>query len=233
MPNKFKILTIFFLIFSSFTTQSFSRDGTGAATEYKVTVYRVWLCEDGSTESNCLNKKLVSDGNTKTVDIAATTAGAAAATMGSLGKADFGTKYTYVQVEMDRGMTITGTDGDCVTSGDGSLTAFAAGKASGNTPASATLYVPGTDTQGATMDNNINGYRSSDGRTSAAATVEDDDDYIWWRGVIANNGVTLKQGQIPTLKIAFGVSNAVEGNHATCTNAHMNAGKPEVSISFN
>lgn len=231
MLNKFKILIIFLLIFSSFTTKSFSRDGSGEATQYEVTIYRIWLCVDGSTASSCSNKILISDGNTKTMDIAATTAGAAAATMGSLGNANFGTKYTYVQVEMDRGMTITGSDGDCVTSGDGSLTAFAVGKSSLNAAASVTLYVPGSDTQGASLSNNVNGYNSSTETASAAATIEDDDDYFWWRGEITN-GLIMKNGRIPTLKIAFDTSNAVDGNHATCTNAHMNAGEPTVTLSF-
>ena len=230
MLKKFKILIIFLLIFSAYTTKSFSRVGTGEATQYEVTVYRIWLCESGSTASSCLNKVLISNG-TRTMDIAAVSAGASAGSMGSLSKGKFNKSYTYIQVEMDRAMSITGTDGDCVTSGDGSLTAFAAGKSSLNTAASATLYVPGSDTQGASLSNKINGYRSSDGRTSAAATIEDDDNYFWYRKVITG-GLTLKQGVIPTLKIAFDVANAVEGGHATCTNAHMMSGEPTVSLSF-
>ena len=195
-----------------------------------MTVYKIWLCESGSTESSCSNKVLISNG-TKTMDIASVSAGASAGSMGSLSKGKFDKTYTYIQVEMDRAMTITGNDGDCVTSGNGSLTAFAAGKASGNSAASAKLYVPGSDTQGATLSNKINGYRSSDGRISSATTIEDDDDYLWYRQVITG-GLTLKQGIIPTLKIAFDVSNAVEGSHNTCTNAHMMAGEPTVSLSF-
>tara|TARA_Y100000590_G_scaffold98080_1_gene111606 strand:+ start:2940 stop:3635 length:696 start_codon:yes stop_codon:yes gene_type:complete len=230
MLKKFKILIIFLLIFSAYTTKSFSRVGTGEATQYEVTVYKIWLCESGSTESSCSNKVLISNG-TKTMDIASVSAGASAGSMGSLSKGKFDKTYTYIQVEMDRAMTITGNDGDCVTSGNGSLTAFAAGKASGNSAASAKLYVPGSDTQGATLSNKINGYRSSDGRISSATTIEDDDDYFWYRQVITG-GLTLKQGIIPTLKIAFDVSNAVEGSHNTCTNAHMMAGEPTVSLSF-
>ena len=231
MIKKIKILIVLTLIIFGFSKEAFSRVGKGAATQYEVTVNKVWLCEDGSTESNCLNATLVSDGTERAMDIAGVSAGAAAATMGSLNKASFGKKYTYVQVRMKRAMTITGTDGDCVTSGNGSLTAFAAGKAAGNTAASATLYVPGTGTQGATMPNYINGYNSSADTTSDAATVADADDYIDWRGTITG-GFILRPGSIPTLKIAFDVSNAVEGNHATCTNSHMNAAEPAVTITI-
>lgn len=232
MIRNFKILTLISLILTLYSTHSFSAVGKGAATEYEVSIKRIWLCETGSTESSCLNKTLISDG-AKSMDIAAVAAGVTAGTMGSLSKLVIGTTYTFIQVEMDRGFKITGTDGDCVTktSNSASLTAFGTGLASSNDAQSTTLYVPGTDTQSASMGNNINGYRSSDGRTSAAGTIEDDDNYMWWRKEITG-GLTLKTGRIPTLDMAFDVSEGVEGNHATCTNAHMNAAEPAITITF-
>jgi hypothetical protein len=229
MKKNLKILIILILTFTSYSTYSFSVVGKGPASVYEVSVKKVFLCEVGSTESNCVNRTLISNG-AKTMDIAGVNPGATAASIGSLSKAAMGTTYTYIQVEMAREFLVKGNDGGCKTAGDGSLTTFGVGHGS-NAAKLVKLYIPGTDTQGASIGNNISGYRSSDGRISAAGTVEDDDDLVWWRKIITGS-LILTTGKIPTLDMKFDVSTGIEGNHTTCTNAHMNAAEPAITISF-
>ena len=86
--------------------------GTGAATEYKITIYKIELCDSTSTASACNGAITVYDGNSGAIDIANTTAGAAAASLGNAGVAKFGTSYTYLQITMGRAYTVKGSAED-------------------------------------------------------------------------------------------------------------------------
>ena len=57
------------------------------------------------------------------------------------------------------------------------------------------------------------------------------DHYIHFRKIITG-GLTLTSGVIPTLKLEFDVSRAVQGNSSTYTNAVMNAAEPVMTLSF-
>ena len=92
--NTFIALILLFGAFNSFA-------GTGPATEYKVTMTKLELCETGSTTANCLNPLTISPSTTSgEVDIAAVDAGAAAGSYGNIAKAKIGTLYTYLQITM-------------------------------------------------------------------------------------------------------------------------------------
>ena len=90
-----KLFFIFFAILL-FTQNSFA--GTGTADVYKITIRQIAVCETGSTLSNCLNPVVIFTGNSADIDIAATTAGAAAANLGSATAATIGTAYTHMQI---------------------------------------------------------------------------------------------------------------------------------------
>ena len=108
--NTFIALIFLFSAFNAFA-------GTGPATEYKVTMTKLELCETGSTTANCLNPLTISPSTTSgEVDIAAVDAGAAAGSYGNIAKAKIGTLYTYLQITMSRQFIITGTAGNsCAT----------------------------------------------------------------------------------------------------------------------
>ena len=106
---------------------------SGAASVYKITIQQIALCETGSALNNCLNPAVVYEADSGTIDIASTTAGAAAATLGSATEAVVGTSYTYVQVVMNRLITISGTG-----ISDGSATCGTAGGIAGTISANAT-----------------------------------------------------------------------------------------------
>jgi hypothetical protein len=135
-----KIFFIFFVILL-FTQKSFA--GTGKADIYKITIRQIAMCETGSTISSCLNPVIIFTGNSADIDIAATTAGAAAASLGSATAATIGTAYTHMQIVMNRGMKIAAGTAETISDGTrncktnsggtaGTKTSEAAGSATGD-----------------------------------------------------------------------------------------------------
>ena len=207
---------------------------TGAATEYKVTMTKLELCETGSTTANCLNPLTISpSGTSGAVDIASVSAGATAGSYGNIAKAKIGTLYTFIQITMSRQFQITGTAGSCATKAgeSGTKSTDAAGQ-TGGTPGSSTLYVPdGTNTYGDHINGSIDSLGAS---VSADKTVGTNDEYFQYRKIISGGGLKVKAGDFPTVKVAFDVSNAVgEGTGGgACTGDVMYANEPGMKISF-
>ena len=223
--NTFIALIFLFGAFNSFA-------GTGPATEYKVTMTKLELCETGSTTANCLNPLTISPSTTSgEVDIAAVDAGAAAGSYGNIAKAKIGTLYTYLQITMSRQFIITGTAGNsCATKAVESVTKTtdAAGQ-TGGTPGSSTLYVP----DGSSYNDHMNGSIDSLGASvSNDGVIGTSDEYFQYRKIISGGGLKVKAGDFPTVKVAFDVSNAVGNSGGTCTNNVMYAEEPGMTISF-
>ncbi len=218
----------FIFLFSAFNAFA----GTGPATEYKVTMTKLELCETGSTTANCLNPLTISPSTTSgEVDIAAVDAGAAAGSYGNIAKAKIGTLYTYLQITMSRQFIITGTAGDsCATKAgeSGTKTTDAAGQ-TGGTPGSSTLYVP----DGSSYSDHMNGSVDSLGASvSNDGVIGTSDEYFQYRKIISGGGLKVKAGDFPTVKVAFDVSNAVGNSGGTCTNDVMYAEEPGMTITF-
>ena len=230
MKKTLNSLIVFILLFSSFNAFA----ATGPATEYKVTMTKIELCETGSTTANCLNALTISPtGTSGAVDIAAVDAGATAGSYGNIAKAKIGTLYTYIQITMSRQFSMTGTAGSCATKAGetGSKTADAAGQ-TGGTPGSSTLYVP----DGSSYNDHMNGSVDSLGASvSNDGVIGTSDEYFQYRKIISGNGLRVKAGDFPTVKVAFDVSNAVgegAGGVAACTANVMYANEPGMTISF-
>ena len=226
--NKFLILFIFILV------SNMTYAATGPATEYKVTMTKLELCEDGSTTANCLNPLTISPSSSSgAVDIAAVNAGAAAGSYGNIAKAKIGILYTYIQITMSRQFSITGTAGSCATKAGetGSKTTDAKGQ-TGGTAGSSTLYVP----DGSSYSDHMNGSLDSLGATvSNDGVIGSSDEYFQYRKIISGGGLKVKAGDFPTVKVAFDVSNAVgeaTGGAAACTANVMYANEPGMTISF-
>lgn len=232
MIKKF-IYKVFLTIIIVFTT-NYSLAATGPATEYKVTMTKLELCEKGSSPGNCVNPLVISPSTASpAINIASVTAGAAAGSYGNIAKANIGTTYTYMQITMDRKFIITGTAGSCATKAgaSGSKTADAPGQ-TGGTPGSSTLYVPdGTGTFGGHINGSVDSLGAS---VSANGTIGNNDEYFQYRKIITG-GLTVTAGNFPTVKIAFDVSNAVgegTGGAAACTANVMYAEEPGFTITF-
>jgi len=103
-------ITILFILFSISSSKAVNNEG--AATEYSINMTHLEMCETGSTESNCLRPVTIGIGDSGAIDIANTTAGATAASYGSLSAIPFGTSYSFMQVTMKRLITIAGTVSD-------------------------------------------------------------------------------------------------------------------------
>ena len=208
--NKIKIYLITFIF--SMICYGNAVAGTGAATEYKITIYKMELCDSTSTASVCNGAITVYDGNSGAIDIANTTAGAAAASLGNAGVAKFGTSYTYMQITMGRAFTVKGSAADdsgttCYTkSGEaGSAGTLAEGTATSGSEASTTLYAAMV---GTSVGDNLTGLSSLTDTTGVASTIASDDEYFQYRQQLASTFIMVP-GNIPSVEVAFGTSNAV------------------------
>ena len=215
----FRIINFTFLFSLFLVSEVYSAvyNATTSANTYKITITRIELCETGSTTASCSNPVAIYDeGDSGVIDIASTTAGATAATLGNLNKATIGTTYTYMQVTMKRATTISGggsalstsgqacyTDGTAGTSAKGAL-----GSVTSTDEADTVVYmgVPGSSSG----SDNTNSTTAGDGTGTDSSTgaFDSGDDYMEWRGALANTFV-LKAGRIPTAKLAFGFSSAL------------------------
>ena len=202
-------LSILFILF--FNTISKAVHFEGPATQYSIVMTHLEMCETGSTDAVCLNPVTIGTGESSSIDIANTAAGAAAASYGSLSSAKFGKSYSYMQVILKRQITIAGTVSDgsntCRTDGNnGDISKNVAGKTSG-TASTITLYIGDTTSNNG---DNVNSVSAGDGTGTAQAvgTINDTDEFVQFRGPL-QTPVTIQPGQIPTMTIAFGTSEAL------------------------
>ncbi len=208
-----KIKLIIFLVFSILITNStVAEDNTDEATSYKITMTYLELCEDGSTTANCLNPLVVGSGSSGLINIADTASGVAAASYGDFTKLAFGKSYTYYQVTMKRAVTIKGSISDgsqtCYTaSNSGNIAKNTVGSTSSGDLAEVTMYMAMV---GSGLGDEINSISAGDGSGTAQAdgVVNATDEYFQYRGAFTK-AIKLKTGKIPSLKLAFGTTNAL------------------------
>ena len=137
MKNIFKILILVKILSVIFIVNSYGASTTGAADVYKVTIRKVELCTVSTGVSNCDGAVVIGSGD-KEVDIAAATAGAAAASYGDAALLPLGVTYTHMRVTIDRkftisaGLTVSGVTAACNTTGDLSGSSYPDGSLSGN-----------------------------------------------------------------------------------------------------
>ncbi len=210
-----KIKTFLISIIFTFIFYSNVVAGTGEATEYKINIYKIELCDSSSTASVCNGAVTIFDGNSGDIDIANTTAGAAAASLGNASAATFGTAYTYLQITMGRDFTVQGSAPDgsgttCYTkSGEaGAAGTLAKGTTTAGSVASTTLYAAMV---GTSVGDNLTGLSSLTDTTGVASTIASDDEYFQYRQELAST-FTMVQGNIPSITVAFGTDNAVGAN---------------------
>ena len=207
-----KIKTFLITVLFTFIFYGNAVAATGAATEYKVTIYKIELCDSSSTASACNNAVTIFDGDSGAIDIANTTAGVAAASLGNASAAKFGTSYTYLRITMGRAFTVKGSAADgsgttCYTkSGEaGAAGTLAKGTTTAGSVASTTLYAAMV---GTSVGDNLTGLSSLTDTTGVAGTIASDDEYFQYRQELANT-FTMIKGNIPSITVAFGTSAAV------------------------
>ena len=225
-----KKLLYTFLITLLFNNYAYS--ASGDATEYKLTIYKIELCETGSTLANCLNPITLFEGDSGTIDIANTASGAQAAALGNPGQAILGKTYTVTQVTMDRAITVKGyyaegNDSCSTVESNGSTKALngLGDHATGGTPDAPVTGIYYAGAAGATdlgVDDAWNA-------VSAAGTVDTDDDdnsanyqRLQWRNTLTNS-VTIMLGKTPTIKIAFDPTDTIGFAGTIATAVHCTA----------
>ena len=238
--KKLKLYLISFLFAFIFYGNAVA--GTGAATEYSITIHKIELCDSTSTDSACNGAVTIFEGDSGLIDIANTSAGAAAASLGNASAATFNKSYTYMQITMHRGFTVKGSAADsssttCYTNDGeiGSAGMLSKGSASSSDLGSTTLYAAMV---GTSVGNNLTGLSSLTDTSGVAGTIESDDLYFMYRQKLAST-FTMVPGNIPSIKIAFGTSNAVGATgdmEASCntvsSSVGMYAAEPDVTVTI-
>ena len=248
MKNLKYIYLVIFCIFLH--TNLFAATTLGTASEYKITIKKIELCGVGSTISDCVGPITIFSGNSGLIDIASTTAGAAAASLGDVSSAPLGATYSVVQVTMDRKVTLKGTvtvgSNTCSTIASNASSQILNGKgAHGATSSEAAgVYYMG-EALGSDMGaGDALNFIAADGSVSA-----DDDNSLADPGnvdiihrTVLTAPITITLGKLPTVKIAFGATAAIGwgyGNAGTaghCTGSSNATGlfgaEPSVVITF-
>ncbi len=223
-----------------------SNSGTGPASEYKVTIRQIDLCDSTSTQAVCNNPVTVYSGNSGAIDIANTTAGSAAASLGNISSANFGVSYSFVEIIMNRAFTVKGYASPdagaatCYTTSNEAGTAALAsdGSQSSGDNASTTLFAAPAGTT--TSDGNSTAFNSltSLTDTETAGTITSGDTFFQYRQALSKT-FTLKPGNIPSVKIAFGTANAVGASGNMGSDCNTNAAKvglyaaePDITITI-
>ena len=240
-----------FLFLTLFSNTAYSVSGT--ATEYKVTIKKIELCETGSLVSNCLNPITIFTGDSGLVDIANTAAGVTAAGLGDPTAAKLGATYTVIQTTLSRAITIkgyvaTGNDSCSTVDDTTNATKVKNGKGAHATGGTPTATETGVYYAGEALAADLNVGDAWNGITSAGVVDTGDDandgtDIVdfQWRNTLTTP-LTITLGKIPTVTIAFGLTDTIgfAGNIATanhCTaNANATTGlyikQPDVTITM-
>ncbi len=137
MNKLFKYFIFVKILFFIFISNLYSASTTGAADVYKVTMKKVELCTASTSVTSCENAIVVGETD-KTVDIASTDAGTAAASYGDPALLPLGETYTHMRVTIDRKFTIkadlevTGVTANCATTAALSGSAYPGGSLDSN-----------------------------------------------------------------------------------------------------
>ena len=211
---------------------NYAYSASGDATEYKLTIYKIELCETGSTLANCLNPITLFEGDSGIIDIANTASGAQAAALGNPGQAILGKSYTHTQVTMDREITIkgyyaVGNDSCSTVAANGSTKGLngLGDHATGGTP---DAPVAGIYYAGEAGESDLNVGDAWNAVSAVDGTVDADDDNsanyqrAQWRNTLTQP-VTIMLGKTPTIKIAFDPSGTIGFAGTIATAGHCTA----------
>lgn len=235
------IITYFIFLITIFLTNInnlYAVDVTGEATTYKNTIHALQLCETGSTLANCLNPITIGSSTSgKTMDLSVR---GSANSFGNAGLITPGITYTHGQVIMSRTFTISGSIAT------GSATCFTGGAAgtlsqpgmSDNTAEDLSEAAEQTLVAGNGTGNgdDINSTSAVSGGTDAVAgTLSAGHNFMKSRWELISP-LTVRAGELPSMKISFDLSNALRFSSETATCANDNPaflpGKPSISNTF-
>ena len=224
------LLTLLFttLIFSN----GFAANGKGEATEYKVTMKKVELCED----STCSISTTVGERDME-ADIAGATAGADVGNYAPTTGLPIGTTFSHIRITISRTFTITGsvvlTGDDCLTDGgsDSTKTQMLVGKTSGAAVSSTMIlntaggYAASNGTRSGALDSgNFNIDYTTPNYATSLTTSGDNALMIYQLSAPFTVGL-----KAPTIKVTFNTETAVGADNNACA---MWVDEPYVTIAL-
>ena len=214
-----KIFLVFVLTLFSFA-KVYAASGTGAATEYTVTMKKVELCED----SACATSYTVATKDMP-VDIASASAGADIGSYAPTTGLTLGKTYTHLRVTISRTFTATGTvtagSTNCATDGGTDMAAAQMLDAGTGTATSSSMYLV-----------NEGGYGPSDGTRDGAIDAADNDIDISYASptyassmVVSGDTAAMIYAltspytvglKSPTIRVVFNTSKALGAEDTAC-----------------
>ena len=233
------LIIIFSILFLQNIT-SIASATTVAAVTYINTIHSIMLCGDGSTATACKNPVVLGrNSNGSSFDLGAITAGASAGSLGNLGAASIGQKYSFMQVILSKTFTIKGTGVNA-----GSQTCYTASVGNSGTATTGTTQALGHATSSnysdqivkiadnGSVDSFMHGTNNLDGTTGgdAANGSAGINTYIAFITELTTP-FTMKAGVIPKMQIAFDLTAAVSFP-AGGTNCTVSPAAPVVSVTF-
>ena len=230
------IFLSFFLLIN-LSINAFSAEGL--ATTYRITIQQIALCEAAaSTLASCSNPVIVYATDSGEIDIANTTAGAAAATLGSATAATIGTTYSHVQVVMNRLITIAGSgisDGANTCGTTGGTAGAANTNGNGIVNAANGELVVAAGLQGNPLGNAGTPLTAITSDSTAGAGANGNvgnHTFFSWRVALADNFVY--DGIVnPSVSVAFGTATAMGFSRPGGANCRAYGAAPDVTITIN
>tara|TARA_B100000787_G_C16177069_1_gene289621 strand:+ start:1009 stop:1707 length:699 start_codon:yes stop_codon:yes gene_type:complete len=221
------------LILSLFTlNNSIAANVTGRPTVYINTVHAMQLCETGSTLANCLNPVTIGESEAgRDMDLGVV---GSTADFGNAGLIPSGKTYTHGQVIMSRSFTIAGSiaTGAATCNTGGAAGVATAGGATNSQVILNQVLVAGDGTgNGDTMNSTS---AVIDGTDAVAGTLTNGHGFMKFRWLLSKP-LNVTFGKIPTMTIAFDLSNALhfsDGGNGACDGNDFYPGKPVVTNTF-
>ena len=212
-----KIFLVFVLTLFSFS-KVYAASGSGAATEYTVTMKKVELCED----SACATSYTVATKDMP-VDIASASAGTDIGSYAPTTGLTLGKTYTHLRVTISRTFTATGTvtagSTNCATDGGTDMAATQMLDAGTGTATSSSMYLINAGSYGAgdgARDGDVGSSNidiSYDSPTYASSMTVSGDTAAMIYALTSPYTVGLKS---PTIRVVFNTSNALGAEDTAC-----------------
>ncbi len=227
MKNILLILAFVILIFN----KSYAASGSGPATQYKVEMQKVELCEDSAcATSTVIGTKIMP------VDIASASAGANVGNYAPTTGLPLGKTFSHLRVTISRTFTVTGTvtpDSDtCATDGGTDMSATQMLDAGTGTATSSSMYLINAGSYGAsdgTRDGDVGSSNidiSYGSPTYAQTMTISGESMLMIYQLTSPYTVGLKS---PTIKVSFNTSKALGADDTACV---MWLNEPMVEISI-
>ena len=234
--NIIKNLTIALIVTFFVLNNTMAERVSVRPTAYINKVFKLQLCEVGSTLANCLNPLIIGQSAAgKEMDLSVV------GSANSFGKANLipsGVTYTHAQVIMSRSVTVAGsvtTSAATCNTGGTAATNSAGGATDNGTVENQTLVA----FNGTNHGDEMNSTSAITGGTDAAAgTLDNAHDFMKFRWLLVSP-LNVTAGNIPSITISFDLSGALTfddtatNDDGGCDTNSFFLEKPAITNSFN